>query len=224
VIRNSMDASRKTPRKRAQQVVTTTTTERPFKRPRQASFARQIGAVASDSAPEKKNIDISTAITAAGATQWTLPTLINGIAQGATANNRVGRRLVIKSVLVRFALQPGAAALTVRWMLIYDHAPNGALPAITDILTIDAFTAPMNLINNDRFMVIHDEVLNGMVAATQIGGKFYRRFTPGMQNQWTNAATGTIADITTGAFYVLACSQVGSAVMTFTSRIRFTDL
>lgn len=212
-----MNVSKKPQRK--QQVVTTTVEQRPFKRPRQQSFAKQIGAVASDTAPEKKNVDGAGTLTGAAAGTWSPVTLVNGIAQGATANTRIGRRVTIKSMLVRWhSISVGV----VRWMVVYDHAPNGALPAITDILTTDSFNGPMNLINNDRFMVLHDEVVN-FTNGTSAAGKWNYKRQP-LQMQYTNAATGVIADITTGAIYMMAVHNTGTVAVVFSVRTRFTDL
>jgi len=217
-----MIVTKKTQRKPKQQQVVTTTIERPFKRPRtDFSMARQIGAVAQPMTPEKKNFDLSASIQGAAATTWSAVTLINGIAQGATANTRIGRRLTLKSVQYRasFALSVGP----VRVLVVYDHAPNGALPAITDIVTVNDFQAPMNLINNDRFMVLHDNILHPAAVDVALGEKWFKKLNPNLQNQWTNAATGTIADITTGAIYIATVSTTQVA-MTFTTRVRFTDL
>lgn len=196
--------------------------ERPFKRSR--SFANQIGAVASINQPEKKNVDGGGpgTLTGAAANTWSPVTLVNGIAQGATANTRIGRRVTLVSFLMRWAVTNTAGST--RLMIVYDHAPNGALPAITDILTLDAFTGVNNLINNDRFMVLSDEIINLNVASAYMGGKtFIKR--QALQMQYTNAATGTIADITTGAVYIMACSIGGTAAsVQYTFRTRFTDL
>lgn len=196
--------------------------ERPLKRSR--SFANQIGAVASVSAPEKKNVDGGGpgTLTGAAANTWSAVTLVNGITQGATANTRVGRRVTLISFLMRWAVSNTNAPT--RIMIVYDHAPNGALPAITDILTFDGFTAVNNLINNDRFIVLHDEIVNLLQSSTIFGGKTFIKRQP-LQMQYTNAATGTIADITTGAVYIMACSISGVAAnVQYTFRTRFTDL
>lgn len=213
-----MNVSKK-PQRKQQQVVTTTVEQRPFKRPRQQSFAKQIGAVAFTGAPEKKNVDGAGTLSGAGAGQWSPVTLVNGIAQGATANTRIGRRVTLTSMLVRWSLASNVPQ--VRFLVIYDHAPNGALPAIADILTSDNYLAPMNLINNDRFMVLHDENINQMGGAGMAGKWVYKR--QPLQMQYTNAATGVIADITTGAIYLLA-ANIGTASMVFSVRTRFTDL
>lgn len=193
--------------------------ERPFKRPR-TSFATQIGATGSF-APEKKNVDGTPSLTSVG-TAWSALSLINSIAQGAGGTQRIARKVNMVSLLVRASLTTAATG-NLRWMVVYDHAPQGALPAITDILVVDSINSPQNLNNNDRFMIIHDELINSNSGGTVIHvSKFFRKFNPGLQSVWTNAATGTIADVTTGAVYVCA---VGTAAVTLNAytRIRFTD-
>lgn len=195
--------------------------ERPFKRPRQQSFAKQIGAVGSFS-PEKKNQDVTGAPASVG-TAWSALTLLNPIVQGTGVNGRIGRRLNMVAFHIRATVTTSSAAGNARWMVVYDHAPNGALPAITDILVVDNINSPTNLNNNDRFMILHDELINAPGFSTQIiATKWFRKFPQGLQSIWTNAATGTIADITSGAVYVMC---VGSAATTFTfySRIRYID-
>lgn len=225
-----MDVNKR-PRKRTKTVEATVAipANAQFRPPRpQPSFARQIGAVAAPSAPERKNIDVTTTITGGAAGIWSAVTLLNQIAQGATANQRIGRRVVLKSLLLRYNLAPSSTNNYGRVLVVYDHAPNGALPVITDILTVDQINGPNNLINNDRFMVLHDEYLcNPASINARICGKWYLKLGPGgvgLQNQWTNATTGTIADITTGAIYIMTCDPSSTNSLAFTARIRFTDM
>lgn len=196
-------------------------TQQPYKKPR-VTIASQIGAVATAMVPEKKNLDVFSSATSAAATTWSLPVLIDGIPQGASAVTRIGRRVVLQSIFVRWNIQLGAAAQTARWVMIYDHAPNGVLPAVLDIFASNTQQGMMNLNNNDRFMVLHDEVLNGFVAAGTIAGKFYYKKQP-LQQQYLDTATGTIADITTGAVYLMVCGLT-TTTLNFTSRVRYTDL
>lgn len=190
-------------------------------RPQSQTFARQIGAVASTTAPEKKNVDGSATITSAAATTWSAVTLVNGIAQGTTANTRIGRRVTISKLFVRWHVT--STASVARWMVVYDHAPNGSLPAITDILTVDSFIGVNNLINNDRFLILHDEIVNQQAASVPVGGKWIYKG-QALQQQYTNAATATIADITTGAIYIMVVGSAASTALGFTFRTRYTDM
>lgn len=195
----------------------------PRKRIRTEPFARQIGAVAKPGAPEAKNLDQAMALAAVGAAyQWSALTLLNSIPQGNTAVTRIGRRVTITKLVIRWRFGGPYCRFTV----IYDHAPNGALPAITDIFVINDINGVNNLINNDRFMILHDEYIvsaNGQSSsADSMAGKWVYKGPP-LQNQWTNAATGTIADITTGAIYVAVATTSTASVWTAYARVRYTD-
>lgn len=189
-----------------------------FKRPRQ-DFAKQIGAVASSTAAEQKNVDGSASLVSALAA-WSAVTLVNGVAQGTTANTRIGRRLTITKVFLRWNCS--ATGAVSRFMVVYDHSPNGALPVITDILTLDQINGVNNLINNDRFMILHDEYVNYQASGLPVAGKWVYKGKP-LQMIYTNAATGGIADITVGSIYVI-CVGTGATTLNFVSRVRYTDM
>lgn len=192
------------------------------KRPRIEPFARQIGAVASSNAPEAKNLDQAMALNPAAAFQWSALTLLNPIPQGNNAVTRIGRRVTITKIVIRWRL----GGVYARFAVIYDHAPNGVLPAITDIFTINDVNGVNNLNNNDRFMILHDEYINSTNGqssnADSMAGKWVYKGLP-LQNQWTNAVTGTIADITTGAIYVAVATTSSSSIWTAYARVRYTD-
>lgn len=194
------------------------TQQRPFKRPR-TDFAKQIGAVAVANAPEQKNVDVQSTLGSAGGA-WSTVTLLNGVAQGTSANTRIGRKVTITKLLLRWTCH--ASSSSTRFMVVYDHAPNGALPLITDILTLDQINGVNNLVNNDRFMILHDEYVNYQASALPVSGKWVYKGKP-LQMIYTNSTGGGISDIVVGAVYVMC---VGSATTTWNSvsRTRFTDL
>lgn len=201
---------------------------RPQKVFKKNNFAKQIGAVASATAPEQKNIDIGVStLTPAAANQWSALTFLNQIAQGTTANQRVGRRLTITKLTIRWK----TLVTYGRLLVVYDHQSNGTAAAITDILTVNDINGVMNLINNDRFYVMHDEYINcsnnnsanqGGMAGTFTWDSRKKRNSP-LQNQWSNATTGGIADCTTGAIYIMWAADTTTSVLSFLSRIRYTD-
>lgn len=163
--------------------------------------------------------------------------LINGIVQGLAPNNaRRGRKLLMKSILVRYffnAAGAGTGALTgrVRWVIVYDKAPNFNLCSIANIFNTDNFLSPLNLDFTDRFVIIHDETTDEIFATGTGGrqtaaGKFYKKIN--LVEQFDQGTLGTIADITTGAMYITcSCSGTYGAGTgpgcTFNYRIRFED-
>lgn len=217
-----MDVSRKS-RKVARPTSTEVVVDRPFKRSR-PTFARQIGAAAGPSKPELKDITTAFTLTSGTPVAWSTLQHVNPIPQGTTASSRVGRKLVLKSIAARFVVNPGAGNAC-RWMIVYDHAPNGALPLITDVLSADSINGHVNLTNSDRFMILHDEYINQFTTGNTWSNKYYRKFTDqGLQSQWTTATTGTIADVVTGAIYCLSITSAAAGTFSSTVRVRFTDM
>jgi hypothetical protein len=90
-------------------------------------------------------------------------TLLNGISEGDDYTNRNSRNVVIKSVAARgYVFAVGGLALgastpaKARHLLVWDNASNGALPAITDVLTsADSFAFP-SVNNEKRFTILYD--------------------------------------------------------------------
>lgn len=142
-----------------------------------------------------------------------------------------------------------------RIMIIYDRQPNAAVPAIGTVLgdTIAAGTtgAPtplsgINIANRDRFLVLRDRKVllpqvgvngaappDGAVVVqcandTGKGSLNYQEFIKlkGLQTGYNTTNGGTIADITTGSFLVLAfCADaVAHAAWQFTAEVRFKFL
>jgi len=195
-------------------------------------MARQIGATAGSGpvVAERKNIDASATLTS-GLNIWSAITLLNGIAQGTAVGQRIGRKTVLKSLLVRWQISTWQGVT--RILVVYDHNPNGALPLIADILTnpgVLGINAPNNLGNSDRFLILKDfypgkDFSLTMGATASIGDSFFIKLPDGgLQNQWTDATTGTIADVTTGAIYIMSVSISAASPVIFTSRIRYTDV
>lgn len=186
-------------------------------------------------AVEKKVIDI-----AAGGyvcdTTGTV-TLMNGVAQGTDFDDRIGRKYTNVTAQLQGSIQPldtTTGPTHCRVMVIYDKQPNGALPAITDVLTASTSNAFMNLNNRDRFVVLcdHNVTIGGVSnTATQSFAQSPSVFTV----NWYKAIkleticdgiTGGVGDINSGTIFLLtigdqAPGQGGSFVGAL--RIRFTD-
>lgn len=164
--------------------------------------------------------------------------LLNGVSQGTDYTNRIGRKIILKSLLFRLTVVPNnsSAGLAVgdiaRMVILYDCQTNAATPAVTDVLNLADFNEPMNLNNRDRFKVLSDKFIT-IGAATYTAGaltagspvpkqiKIYKK----MNMEQIFGATGnTVGSIQTGAIWVLFISQGASAsTYLYNSRIRFID-
>lgn len=175
-----------------------------------------------------------------------LPTL------GTDMNNRVGRKCTVTSLQVRGTVfqrladtnaNGNSACGVVRVMYLVDCQPNGALPAITDVLATATPHSPMNLNNRDRFKVIFDKItsLDNYVRSTAVAGQEY--IAVGRVNQhfkkykrmnqeviFTAVNGGTIADIASGSILQLVIGNQptdaasGPQQATTYTRVRFTDM
>lgn len=164
--------------------------------------------------------------------------LLNTVAQGAGVTQRVGKKIVMKSLQCRGVMYNNATASAndVAIMIIYDKRPTGALPAITDILTSVNSQAMNNDTNSGRFVVVKriDDVLLGNTAAAASytnemfkGCDFFLNL-KGLPTTYKAAATGAIGDIEEGALYIVTVGNnaagTSAATLSTTFRLRFLDI
>jgi len=161
--------------------------------------------------------------------------LISTIAQGASVNQRIGKRAFYKSLIIRGLAFTGASTtfLDAAFLIIYDKRPTGALPAITDILTSVSPSAFMNDNNTGRFEVIRrqDFCLIGNQTTPQTGqeAKNVDLYIPLNKRPITfeSAGTGAIGDIDSGALYLVTLSSVvpgaNAGILRVACRTRFTE-
>ena len=152
--------------------------------------------------------------------------LLNGLKLGTAAYNRLGNKVVMKSIYWSVAfgmhgndLDPGTDIdnnnVPVRFMIVYDKQANGATFALSDLLSnvagvdnniarnIDV-NSPNNLNNKDRFLVLCDKrfVLQTGGPSSRMIKKFKRC---NLNVAYKSGATvGDITDIVTGSLYVIA--------------------
>lgn len=194
-----------------------------FKKPRlvapaaaSSSFVRQSKATGGWASygrkPELKFVDTvnNTSPTAAVATFGT-GVLLNGMATGATASDRIGRRVVIKSLLMRYQFamtDTSTFGSPIRILIVYDKQANAAAPAITDILLTDHFSSQNNLSNRDRFVTICDVITTELGNQGQFNsaGVVYKKLN--LETMFNGGSAGTIADITSGSLYMFV-AQTG---------------
>lgn len=168
---------------------------------------------------------------------------------GSDMNNRIGRKIVMKSVYIRgYVAQERAVAgvtgtslpVLARMIILIDFQPNGAIPSITDILTQADPASQLNLNNRDRFKILVDKnwVLDPYFlsntstssfasACNQI--KFCKKYKKLNQEMIFNgASTGAVSDVNSGLLYMV---WIGNNVLGVnsdanfigTTRVRYVD-
>lgn len=168
--------------------------------------------------------------------------LINDPLQGIDGNQRIGRQIVVKSILVRACIQVPTAdegvvsySQCVRIMIVKDRQCNGLGFNIGDLLddtgTHNVVTAPMNLTYRQRFKVLCDRhyVLSGASNAAEFYFEYFKQ--KNHRIEYTSNVQG-IAGIRTNAIYVILLGPYATAggtvanrphLSSYLHRIRFVD-
>lgn len=152
------------------------------------------------------------------------------LAQGAGASQRIGRRIFLKSILIRYLVSFAATSAgsgSMRFLMFYDKQANAAVPTVTDVLLSDSFLSPNNISNRDRFVTIADfysDVISGGTG-TQAYGTIYKKVR--LDVAYNATTTATISAVSTGAVYIITAMSGGIITANPTSaiqaRIRYTD-
>lgn len=178
----------------------------------------------------------------------------NLVQQGAGSWNRIGKRIRMKSIrykgIIDFSCIATATNLTnntCRIVLVYDKQPSGgAIPTFDQIFgnTDQAGTETSNFLDNvrvdntSRFNVLKDDVIDSDFSSvpTAAGGVNWQKcidiFVPlkGLETVFSGqSAPMTIADISTGALYLITRAELavaGSNIVTIQNsavKLRYYD-
>jgi len=188
--------------------------------------------------------------------------LLNIPVTGTDYNDRIGRKISSRSIYVRgevtltptFLLETNPATTyisngqQVRMILFVDSQPNGAAPAVLDLLTEAFPRGQLNPNNRDRFRILKDKIFvfdpfvyfpvnddpmangRGAVAAfnrTTYHIKMYKKLN--IETIFNQGVGGTIGDINTNAIYLFfignhAPSATLQATAEIAMRLRFDDI
>ncbi len=157
------------------------------------------------------------------------------ILQNVTESGRIGRKAVVKRINWRYNIQlsgtTGAAAQgseVVRVIMYLDRQCNGAAATVTAILEDGNYQSYNQLVNKDRFTILHDKLfyVNGTSGAGDgtsndfpgyhVGGEFYHKCD--IPLEW-NAATGALTEMRSNNIGVMLLAKTGS-ICVFDSKVR----
>lgn len=163
-------------------------------------------------------------------------TCLNEVQQGAAFYNRIGSKIKMISLQIKFDMYQSTAtagaASNARYMIVYDRQPNGAFPTYSTLLalndsapTTSTAYAGINMANRSRFTVLRDRVVS-TDAAYRFINHVEDFITMGLETEY-KATNGNIGDITTGSLLLVGYLANGSgATVNFgeiSTRLRYLD-
>lgn len=161
-------------------------------------------------------------------------TLLNGLVPGTGATQRIGQKIVIKSIEIRVRVQVdpnGGVRQLVRWMVVMDRQANGAAPTLAQILNVNTPYGLRNLENRKRFKIILDNVKYLAPLNQEGDGCYYHvyfKFRKPLIVEYNAGNAGTVADIVSNSLYMFSVGDQaagnGDAVLASYCRLRYTDL
>lgn len=162
--------------------------------------------------------------------------LINTIQQGTGPSDRIGRKIQVKAIGLTFTMilpttvTADDAGDSLRVILYLDRQANGAAALPTDILNtpieINAFR---ELENVSRFNLLYDKTfsINASAGLSTGTGRHVLRRKMYLEMEYPVFYTGTgtsLSNIRSNNFGILVVSENASAIITITSRVRYTDM
>lgn len=177
---------------------------------------------------------------------------LNFPVQGSAPYNRVGSKLMNKSIRIRFQIVPVATNAStdfLRVILFYDRQTNGSAPAWADLIkstTSAAATASncldgINMDNRERFKVLRDQQIQwptytytggvisapGVISDTPPNNQIQDWYVKlhGLETHY-KATAGAVGDIATGGLFLIATclGNDATAAIVYSARLRFDDL
>ena len=160
-------------------------------------------------------------------------TELNDIQAGAAVYERVGAKVMIRSIRIRTAFTANNTPClgVCRVAVVYDRQPNGAAPGIADLFqdlrvagaTTTDLMSGINIANKNRFTVLRDQsfIFDSSHLATSIDW-----FIPCRLQTEYRATASSIGDISTGAIFFVVAAQNTTSFLNMLycrARIRYED-
>lgn len=181
-------------------------------------------------AVERKVVDTDLSHAVTLASEYAV--LLNGIAVGADSNQRIGRKAVMRDLLLACDLQPATESADIQVVhvaVVQDKAPTGVLPDFDDIYDIHGLRI---LENTPRFKVrLHRQMqfkpTNTPVTGSDVTTQSRRIFSRIPLNfiETFSAGTNGLGSVSGNALYLLVFVKMGTVTVNITgrARLRFTE-
>lgn len=152
--------------------------------------------------------------------------LLNGLLQGTTAQNRVGRKAFMKYITVNgYAQVNGTTGLdqVCRVLFLISKDPNGVAPTIADVLQTANVESLRNMKRNEDYRILKSFEFTLNASAKPGNKKLVKYFKKlSFPTDYALANNGNITDIEQNAIYMITLGTLnaGSTAGTFIANIR----
>jgi len=160
-------------------------------------------------------------------------TLLNGLSLGNTATTRIGQKVTLRTLEVKYRSAVTATTgldQTHRILFVLDRQCNGAALTLAEVIVPQNTEGLRNLAQRKRFKILMDLRFD-LNAAGESGStkadKFFYTFKGGLVQEFNAGNAGTVADISSGSIYMIHLGSNAAGVTAGTSavvtRLRYTD-
>lgn len=147
--------------------------------------------------------------------------LLNGMVTGTADGQRIGRMIMVDWVEYCIRGTDGT-----RMTIVYDKSPNGVLAAASGASGIMLAAESTSLVNRQqhkRFVVLDEYVFNPFPATSSEMISPVRRVAVKLPTIYkAGAGAGTIADIASGAVYLVTCGFTSLSV--YSTNLQYQDI
>lgn len=161
-------------------------------------------------------------------------TLINGLSLGNTSTTRIGQKVAIQSLELKYRAAVVATTgldQTHRILLVLDRQCNGAALTLADVIVPANTEGLRNLASRRRYKILQD-IRFDLNAAAESGsshaGKLYMKFKKPILVEFNAGNAGTVADISSGSIYMIHLGSNAAGITAGTcaavTRLRYTDI
>lgn len=162
--------------------------------------------------------------------------LLNGIAQGADEDQRIGNLIFMDELLIRLHISNETTVKDrlsqMRVLVVYDTQSNGATVATSSVLNAVTLEAQVNYDNECRYIVLVDEMVplntyGGSATGVDVYHWFYEKCVKLVMPVRYKSTGSAITDINYGALYLLYFGPDAASAADFdcvgTARLSFFD-
>lgn len=148
---------------------------------------------------------------------------LNLMARGVSDGQHAGRAIRMKRIAGKLGFYGNTLEDFVRWILVYDKAPNGALPTTAQLMeeTVGTTFSVPNHDNEWRFKILYDSLIG--VSDVQLPQLVDMDIAVDLPTIFNSTATATITAITSGSLFMFGIAPLASINSSYSITVYYCD-